>query len=144
MLEPSMFKAKWIESENLSFGNPIGSVLPTEGGMKASISLTVGGLGYSLMFLSPSSAIAATKADVEGKKICWSQDNSTIFHSGGTATSSIAGEGKWAIGKAGVITLKFPSGPYSGVIAIKAGGMVEYSGSWIGAPTLTAIGSFCN
>jgi hypothetical protein len=112
--------------------------------MKAFISLAVGGLGYSLMLLSPSSAMAATKAGVEGKKICWSQNNSTSFHSGGTATSSIAGEGTWAVGKGGVITLKFPSGPYSGVVTLEAGGVAEYSGSWVGAPTLTATGTFCN
>ena len=119
-------------------------MLLAEGDMKACISLAVGGLGFSLMLLPPSSATAATKADFEEKKVCWGGSNQTSFNPGGKATSTIAGAGTWAVSKAGVITLKFPSGPYSGVIAIKAGGMVEYSGSWTGTPTLTVNGGFCN
>ncbi len=145
----------WIESGNLSFGNDVGSIFLTECDMKACISLAVTGLGFSLMLLSPSSATAATKADFEGKKVCWdgsSADlsggsrlkNWTSFQPGGKATNSIAGDGTWAISKAGVITLKFPSGPYSGVITIMGGGMVEYSGSWVGTPKITPIGAFCN
>ena len=111
--------------------------------MKACISLAVGGLGFSLMLLSPSSATAATKADVEGKTMCWGGNNQTSFHPGGKLTSSVAGEGTRAVSKAGV-AVKLPSGPYSGVIRIMAAGMVEYTGSWAGTPAMTVIGAFCN
>jgi hypothetical protein len=111
--------------------------------MKAYVSLAMGGLGLSLMLLSPSSATAATKADVEGKTMCWGGNNQTSFRPGGKLTSSVAGEGTWAVSKAGV-AVKFPGGPYSGVIRIMAGGMVEYSGSWAGTPTMTVVGAFCN
>src|ERR1700691_3654897 len=118
-------------------------MLLAEGDMKACISLAVGGLGFSLMLLSPSSATAATKADVEGKTMCWEGNNRTSFHSGGKLTSSVAGEGTWAVSKVGV-AVKLPSGPYSGVIRIMAGGMVQYTGSWAGTPAMTVIGAFCD
>jgi hypothetical protein len=118
-------------------------MLLAEGDMKACISLAVGGLGFSLMLLSPSSATAATKADVEGKTMCWGGNNQTSFHSGGKLTSSVAGEGTWAVSKSGV-AVKLPGGPYSGVIRIMAGGMVEYTGSWAGTSSMRVIGAFCN
>jgi hypothetical protein len=109
--------------------------------MKSYISLA---LGCSLILSLPSLATAATKADIEGKKACWGGNDWKLFHPGGKVTSSVVGEGTWSVSKSGVITVKFPSGPYSGVIAIRSGGMVEYSGTWIGTPNITAIGAFCD
>jgi hypothetical protein len=97
-----------------------------------------------LPLLSPSLVGAATKADLEGKKICWGGNNWTTFSPGGKATSSVAGAGTWTIAKTGDVSVKFPGGPFSGVMRIKDGGVVEYTGSWVGAPNITAAGSFCN
>jgi hypothetical protein len=113
--------------------------------MKACISLAVTSLTLSL--LSPSHALAKplTKADIEeGKKICWGNDWKQ-FSPGGKVTNNVAGEGTWSISKAGVITVKFPSGPFSGVVRDMGGGAFEYSGSWIGTPKLTVQGGvYCN
>jgi hypothetical protein len=119
-------------------------MLATEEDMRACISLAVGGLGFSIVLLSPSSLTAATKTAFEGKKVCWEGSAWNNFYPGGKVTSNIAGEGTWAARGPGAITVKFPSGPYSGIITTKAGGMVEYSGSWTGTPAMTIMGAFCN
>jgi hypothetical protein len=105
--------------------------------MKAYVAHVVTGLGLSLFL--PSLALALTKADIEGKKICWGKDWKS-FGPGGKVTNNVAGEGTWSISKAGVITVKFPGGPYSGVVRDLGGGSFEYSGSWVGTPKLTVGG----
>jgi hypothetical protein len=110
--------------------------------MKACISIVVTSLGLSL--LSPSHALAKTKADIEGKKICWEGGVYQLFNPGGKVYNNSVGDGTWSMSKAGVITTTFPSGPYSGAIRDVGGGAVEYSGSWVGTPKLTVIGAFCN
>lgn len=112
--------------------------------MMAYNSRVVSSIGFSLMLLSPLTTAAATKADIEGKKVCWGPGDWKTFHPDGKVTSPIAGEGTWAINKAGIISVKFPTGPYSGVITIKGAGAVEYSGSWAGTPSVTATGFFCD
>jgi hypothetical protein len=103
--------------------------------------------------LSPPHAMAKplTKADIEGKSICWGGSSPgggsprNSFYPGGKVTNSVAGDGTWSISKAGVLTLKFPSGPYSGVVKDMGGGAFEYIGSWVGTPKLdVAGGHFCN
>jgi hypothetical protein len=111
--------------------------------MRACISIVVTTLSLSL--LSPSHALAKplTKADIEGKKICWGSDYKS-FSPNGKVYNNTVGEGTWSINKAGVITVNFPSGPYSGVVRDLGGGSFEYSGSWIGTAKLTVIGAYCN
>ncbi len=51
-----------------------------------------------------SSAIAApvTLADVEGRKICWSNGNISSFIPGGKYSSPVIGEGTWSMTSNGV------------------------------------------
>jgi hypothetical protein len=99
-------------------------------------------LGCVLFACLSSTAMAVTMADVTGKKICWGSNYMTF--TGGKVYSNVVGDGTWSLNKAGVIALKFPSGPYSGIVkALKRGGL-EYSGSWVGTPKLTAVGGYCN
>ncbi len=105
------------------------------------------GLALGLSLFLPSLALAKplTKADIEGKNICWGKSPRNSFNTGGKVTNSVAGEGTWSINKAGVITVRFPSGPYSGAIRDLGGGTFEYSGSWVGTPKLTVDGGlYCN
>jgi hypothetical protein len=112
--------------------------------MKACISIVL--TTFSLSLFSPSNALAKplTKADIEGKKICWGSSDYKVFSPGGKVYNSIVGDGTWSINKAGVITVKFPNGPFSGEVRDLGGGAIEYSGSWVGTSKLTAIGAFCN
>ncbi len=110
---------------------------------KASVSLALTTLSLSLFLPSHGLAKPLTKADIEGKKICWGNDYKS-FSPGGKVYNNVAGEGTWSINKAGVITVKFPSGPFSGVVRDLGGGAFEYSGSWIGTPKLTVVGALCN
>ena len=112
--------------------------------MKAWASLSVMGLCLSLICPSQASAKPLTKSDVEGRKICWGKDWKQ-FSSGGKVTNNVAGEGTWSISKAGVITVNFPGGPYSGIVTELGDGSFIYSGSWIGTPKLTVGGGvYCN
>jgi hypothetical protein len=123
----------------------IGTLCQHDSKLKARRLLALTTLGLCLCFPSLASAKPLTKADIEGKNICWGNNPRNSFKTGGKVTNSVAGEGTWSISKAGVITVKFPSGPYSGVIRDLGGGSFEYSGSWIGTPKLTVGGgSFCN
>ena len=111
--------------------------------MKARVSLAFT-LSLSLFFPTLALAKPLTKADIEGKKICWGNDWKS-FSPGGKVTNNVAGEGTWSISKAGIITVRFPSGPYSGVVRDLGGGSFEYSGSWVGTSKLTVIGgAYCN
>ncbi len=112
--------------------------------MKACASLVATGLSLSLLLSSHALAKPLTKADIEGKKICWGKDYKS-FSPGGKVYNNVAGDGTWSINKAGVITVEFPSGPFSGVVRDLGGGAFEYSGSWIGTPKLTVQGGvYCN
>ena len=101
-------------------------------------------LGCLLVAGLSSTALAKplTKADIEGKKICWG-DDFKIFYPGGKVYNNKVGEGTWSIDKAGVITVKFPYG-VSGVVRDAGGGSFVYSGSWIGTDKLTVAGALCN
>ncbi len=111
--------------------------------MKAYIALTVTSLSFSALASSHALAQPLTKANIEGKKICFGKLWNS-FSPGGKVTNNVAGQGTWSISKAGVIAVRFPSGPYSGVFRDLGGGASEYSGSWIGTPTLTVAGALCN
>jgi hypothetical protein len=100
-------------------------------------------LTLSLFLPSYASAKTLTKADIEGKKICWGTTQD-VFSPGGKVRNNVAGDGTWFINKAGAIMLKFPNGPFSGAIRDLGGGAFEYSGSWIGTPKLTVIGFLCD
>jgi hypothetical protein len=90
------------------------------------------------------SAKPLTKSAIEGKKICWGKDWKQ-FSSGGKVTNNVAGEGTWSISKTGVISVNFPSGPFSGIVTESGDGSFIYSGSWIGTPKLTVGGGvYCN
>jgi hypothetical protein len=85
-----------------------------------------------------------TRADIEGKKICWGT-TTNLFKPGGKVYNNVAGEGTWSVNKAGDITFKFPKGPYSGTATDLGGGSFEYTGSWVGTPNMTIDGgAFCN
>ncbi len=112
--------------------------------MKAYVALVVTGLSLSLFLPSLALAKPLTKADIEGKKVCWGKDYK-IFSSGGKVSNNVAGDGTWSINKAGVITVKFPGGPFSGIVRDSGDGTFEYSGSWVGTPKLTVGGGvYCN
>ncbi len=111
--------------------------------LKACVSLVATGFSLSLFLPSYAMAKPLTKADVEGKKICWGNDYKS-FSAGGKVYNNVVGDGTWSINKAGVITVKFPNGPFSGVVRDLGGGSFEYSGSWVGTPKLTVIGAYCN
>jgi hypothetical protein len=111
--------------------------------MKAGVSLALTTLTLSLFLPSLALAKPLTKADIEGKKICFGNVRHS-FSPGGKVTNNVAGEGTWSISKAGIITVRFPSGPYLGVFRDSGGGAFEYSGSWIGTPKLTVVGALCN
>jgi hypothetical protein len=98
-----------------------------------------------LLFLLPSIALAKplTKADIEGKKICFGSISNS-FSSGGIVTNTVAGRGTWSLSKAGRIRVSFPSGPYSGVFKDLGGGLVEYSGSFVGTLKTKGVGGYCN
>jgi hypothetical protein len=99
----------------------------------------------ALSLLLPSSMLAKplTRADIEGKKICFGSISNS-FSSGGIVTNTIAGRGTWYISKAGRIRVSFPSGPYSGVFRDLGGGLVEYFGSFVGTPKIRGVGGYCN
>jgi hypothetical protein len=98
-----------------------------------------------LSFFLPSITLGKplTKADVEGKKICFGSISNS-FSSGGKVTNTVAGRGTWSLSKAGTIRVRFPSGPYSGVFRDLGGGSVEYSGSFVGTPKTRGVGGYCN
>ena len=100
-------------------------------------------VGLLVLLSSIATAKPLSKTDIEGKKICWGQNYAT-FSAGGKASSNVAGDGVWSISKSGVITVKFPGGPYSGVVRETGDGAFEYSGSWVGTPKLTVVGVLCN
>jgi hypothetical protein len=117
-----------------------------ENKMKYSIAIAMTIISLSPLWPSHVLAKALAKADIEGRKICWDGGNTwNRFSPGGKVTNNIAGEGTWSISKAGVIRVKFPSGPYSGVVRDLGGGAFEYSGSWVGVPKLTVDGgAYCD
>ena len=100
-------------------------------------------LGLSLLLPSIVLAKPLTKADIEGKKICFGSISNS-FSSGGKVINTIAGRGTWSLSKAGRIRVNFPSGPYSGVFTDLGGGSVEYSGSFVGTPKTRGVGGYCN
>ena len=102
-------------------------------------------LAVSLWLVLPSPALAKplTKADVEGKKICWPGDDFKIFYPGGKVYNPKVGEGTWSIDKAGVISVKFPYG-VSGIVYDAGGGSFVYSGSWINGSNISVAGTLCN
>ncbi len=63
----------------------------------------------------------------------------------GKVNNNVASDGTWSINKAGVISVNFPSGPFSGVVSDLGYGTFVYSGSWVGTPKLTVVGGvYCN
>jgi hypothetical protein len=102
-------------------------------------------LVVGLSFFLPSITLGKplTKADIEGKKICFGSISNS-FSSGGKVTNTVAGRGTWSLGKANTIRVSFPGGPYSGVFRDLGGGSVEYSGSFVGTPKTRGVGGYCN
>jgi hypothetical protein len=100
-------------------------------------------LALSLVLPSIALAKPLTKADIEGKKICFGSISNS-FNSGGIVTNTMAGRGTWYVSKAGRIRVSFPSGPYSGAFRDLGGGLVEYSGSFVGTPKTRGVGAYCN
>jgi hypothetical protein len=98
----------------------------------------------SVVIALPSSALAKplTRADIEGKKMCWG-DDFKIFYPGGKVYNNKVGEGTWSIDKAGVISVKFPYG-VGGTVRDVGGGSFVYSGSWINGSNISVAGVLCN
>jgi hypothetical protein len=111
--------------------------------VKGHVSLCLAALG--LVIVLPSTALAnqLTKADIEGKKICWPDADFKIFYPGGKVYNPKVGEGTWSIDKAGVISVKFPYG-VAGTVRDVGGGSFVYSGSWINGSKITVAGTLCN
>jgi hypothetical protein len=110
--------------------------------MKSRVSRSIT-LGLSLVLSSTAWAKPFTKADVEGKTICFSTVTNK-FSPGGKVYNNVAGNGTWSIGKDGVLKISFPSGPFAGVYRDLGGGSIEYTGSWTGTDKLTVVGGYCN
>jgi hypothetical protein len=111
--------------------------------MKACITIAAISLSLSIFPVSHISAKSLTKADIEGKKICWPDNDFKIFYPGGKVYNPKVGEGTWSIDKAGVITVKFPYG-VAGTVRDAGGGSFVYSGSWISGSKITVAGTLCN
>jgi hypothetical protein len=108
----------------------------------------LGGAGLaalSVLIFLPSHAMAKplTRADIEGKKICWPDGDFKIFSPGGKVYNPKVGDGTWSIDKAGVISVKFPYGVV-GVVTDAGGGTFVYTGSWINGQKISVAGALCN
>jgi hypothetical protein len=68
---------------------------------KALVSL-VAGSALASIFLSAAMATPVTLADVDGRKICWSNGNISSFIAGGKYSSPIIGDGTWSMTAHGV------------------------------------------
>jgi hypothetical protein len=98
----------------------------------------------SFVIVLPSSATAKplSRADIEGKKMCWG-DDFKIFYPSGKVYNNKVGEGTWSIDKAGVISVKFPYG-VAGTVRDAGEGSFVYSGSWINGTNINVAGVLCN
>ena len=110
--------------------------------LKGCVSLGLAALSLAIALPLNVLAKPLTKADIEGKKMCWG-DDFKILYPGGKVYNNKVGEGTWSIDKAGVISVKFPYG-VAGTVRDAGGGSFVYSGSWIGADKLTVAGTLCN
>jgi hypothetical protein len=111
--------------------------------MKTCIPIAAMSLSLLLFPLSHTSAKPLTKADIEGKKICWPDADFKIFYPGGKVYNPKVGEGTWSIDKAGVISVKFPYG-VAGTVRDAGGGSYVYSGTWINGSKISVAGSLCD
>ena len=68
---------------------------------KALVSLAAGSALASTL-VSSAVATPVTLADVEGKKICWSNGNISSFIAGGKYSSPVIGDGTWSMASNGV------------------------------------------
>jgi hypothetical protein len=68
---------------------------------KAYVSLAAGSALASIL-LSSAIATPVTLADVEGRKICWSNGNISSFMAGGKYSSPVIGVGTWSMTAHGV------------------------------------------
>jgi hypothetical protein len=109
---------------------------------KGCAALGLAALGLAVVLPLSVLAKPLTKADIEGKKMCWG-DDFKIFYPGGKVYNNKVGEGTWSIDKAGVISVKFPYGVV-GTVRDAGGGSFVYSGSWINANKITVAGALCN
>src|SRR5271167_3187903 len=126
-----------------TYRNTVHGCVPVELALKGHVSLGLAAL--SLFIVLPSYAMSKplTKADIEGKKICWPDDDFKIFYPGGKVYNPKVGEGTWSIDKAGVVTVKFLYG-VAGTVRDSGGGSFVYSGSWINGNKITIAGTLCN
>ena len=68
---------------------------------KALVSLAAGSALASIL-LSSAMATPVTLADVEGRKICWSNGNISSFIAGRKYSSPVIGDGTWSMAAHGV------------------------------------------
>jgi hypothetical protein len=90
----------------------------------------------TLTLLSVSApAWAATKTDLAGKKICWSDDVVANFYADGKFANNRHEEGTWSV-RDGVLTVKLTNGvTNSGTLQLIDDKTLHYVGSWNGDQT---------
>ena len=108
-----------------------------------SLTTTVAVLSTFASVFLPALARPAIKADLAGKKICWSEGVAGTFYPNGKFVNSIQEEGTWKVAK-GVQTVKLTNGAVnSGTLQFNDDKTFDYAGTWDGHPN-ASHGGYCN
>jgi hypothetical protein len=105
-------------------------------------------VSFCLYFISQSSAWArpATKADFEGKTLCWDDGvEKENYYAGGRYDNNIEGLGTWDIKENGVFVNKLDRYPktFVGKAEVNDGGTITYTGEAPGFDDVSAIAQYC-
>jgi hypothetical protein len=113
--------------------------------MKPILSITIFSLNFLTLASSQATAASATAADLQGKKICWSDGDVTTYGPGAKYTSTRDGAGTWSLGAAG-LEIKAANWTYAASLEKQAdGSFVEhYVGMGTTGPgNFTFTGRYC-
>jgi hypothetical protein len=110
--------------------------------------LSFAAVSFCLYFILQSSAWArpATKADFEGKTLCWDDGvEKENYYAGGKFENNIEGPGTWDIKENGVVVTKLDRYPktFVGKAEVNDDGTIKYTGEVPGFDDGSGIAQYC-